>query len=345
MKKKLVALAIGGACVAQAAVAQTPNPVTLYGLVFGTFEIVEAKGGTAPVSRRTRVEDNSSRFGIRGTEDIGGGNKAFFQMETVFRIDSNNSTFAARNSAVGLQGGWGSILMGRWDSPYKVAGYPADPWNLLTLAGYWNTIQDGGNFGRRPQNVVQYWSPNIAGFNFRVAGTATEGKTATSNPQDLSAMVGWARGPIVVNVAWEKHEDQLGATATPGAEEEGLMIAGSVTLASLKIGFVAEEIKKTGRTKQKNYYLSAKQAFGSHAIVATLGKSEDGDAVGRAQPETETYSIAYEYRFSRRTSVHVMYALIENNNAGVRNFPLLPIPGPTPGWDPRGVSLGILHTF
>ena len=343
MQKRIIALAIAGAFIAPAAMAQTPNPVTLYGLVFGTVESVEAKGGNAP--QRTRVEDHSSRLGVRGTEDLGGGLKAFFQLETAFRIDSNNTAFATRNSGVGLMGGWGSLLLGRWDSPYKVAGYPADPWNLLTLAGYWNTVQDGGNFGRRPQNVVQYWSPTIAGFSARIAATASEGKTTTVNPRDVSAMVGWSRGPLVINVAWEEHQDQLGSTATAGSDEEGLMVAGSLTFGSLKIGYVAEQIRKSGRTKQKNYYLSAKQAFGSHALVGTVGRSRDGDVVGRVQPESETFSVAYEYRFSRRTSVHLMYAQIDNNSVAVRNFPLLVVPGVTPGADPRGVSMGILHTF
>lgn len=344
MKKRTIALAVAGALVAPAAMAQTANPVTLYGLVFGTLEWVEAKG-TTRVPSRSRVEDNSSRFGIRGTEDVGAGLKAFFQLETGFRIDSNNTTFAARNSGIGLQGAFGSFLMGRWDSPYKVAGYPADPWNLLTLAGYWNTIQDGGNFGRRPQNVVQYWAPSIGGFNARIAATAGENKTATANPRDVSAMVGFARGPFVLNVAWEQHKDQLGSTATAGAEEEGLMVAGALTLGALKIGAVAEEIKKTGRTKQKNWYLSAKQSFGNHALVGTLGNSKDGELNGRAQPESDTYSIAWEYRFSRRTSTHLMYAKVDNNAVGVRNFPLLPVPGIGAGSDPQGFSFGLLHTF
>lgn len=336
---------VSAALVAPAAVAQTANPVTLYGLVFGTVETVEAKGGAGPVSRRSRVEDHSSRFGIRGTEDLGAGLKGFFQFETAFRIDSNNTTFAARNSGVGLQGQWGSLLMGRWDSPYKVAGYPADPWNLLTIAGYWNTVQDGGNFGRRPQNVVQYWTPTVAGFNARVAATANEGKTASVNPRDLSAMVGWSRGPVVINVAWEEHKDQLGSVATAGSDEEGLMVAGSVTFGNTKLGYVAEEIKKTGRTKQKNWYLSAKHTFGSGAVVGTIGNSRDGDLVGRVQPKSDTLSLAYEYRFSRRTSGHIMYARVENNDVAVRNFPLIPLPSLGAGSDPRGISIGLLHLF
>ena len=119
MNKKLIALAVVGACVAPEAMAQTANPVTLYGRVYATFESVEAKGGAAPVSRRNRVADQASYLGVRGTEDLGGGLKAFFQLETGFPPD-NTGTFANRNSAIGLQGGFGSILLGRWDSPMKV---------------------------------------------------------------------------------------------------------------------------------------------------------------------------------------------------------------------------------
>ena len=70
MQRKVIVLAVAGVLAAPSAIAQTANPVTLYGLVFGTLESVEAKGGSTPVVRRTRVEDNSSRLGVRGTEDL-----------------------------------------------------------------------------------------------------------------------------------------------------------------------------------------------------------------------------------------------------------------------------------
>src|SRR5205085_12629766 len=119
------------------------NPVTLYGRVYVTLESVEAKanGTSAAVARRTRVEDQSSLLGVRGTEDLGGGLKAFFQLETAFRPDQNTTTFAARNSGVGLQGGFGSILLGRWDTPYKATTIGVDPLGDLTLGGIEAALQ------------------------------------------------------------------------------------------------------------------------------------------------------------------------------------------------------------
>ena len=62
MNKKLIALAVAGACVAPAAMAQTANPVTLYGKVYVTFESVSATGGTGAqndiTNRRSRSRNN-----------------------------------------------------------------------------------------------------------------------------------------------------------------------------------------------------------------------------------------------------------------------------------------------
>src|SRR5690349_2327885 len=197
MNKKLIAAAVTGVFVAPVAMAQTANPVTLYGRVFLMATSVEGKagGGSAAIPRRTRIDDQSSLLGVRGTEDLGGGLKAFFQLETGFKPDQNDTTFAARNSAVGLQGAWGSVLLGRWDMPFKSATIAVDPYGDLTLSGITGVLNDGGNFDRRDQNVVQYWSPTWAGVNFRLAMTSNEGKTATLNPRDTGASISWTGGP------------------------------------------------------------------------------------------------------------------------------------------------------
>ena len=73
------------------------------------------------------LTEQLSLLGVRGTEDLGGGLKAFFQLETAFKPDQNDTGFAARNSGVGLQGAWGSVLLGRWHTPYKVTVDNVDP--------------------------------------------------------------------------------------------------------------------------------------------------------------------------------------------------------------------------
>src|SRR6478735_7643861 len=299
MNKNLIALAVAGAFVAPAAMAQTANPVVLYGQVNVTAESVEARGGSTPVSRRTRIEDQSSRLGVRGTEDLGGDLKAFFQLETAFRPDQNNTTFAARNSAVGLQGGWGSVLIGRWDMPWKTATIAIDPWGDITIAGITGTLSDRGNFDRRDQNVAEYWSPTWGGFAFRVAGTANENKnnaatcgTTACNPRDLGANVTFTRGPIYLFYAYEEHKDQNGgsgnalglpaaATGVSGAKEDGNAFGGSFVFGPIKVGAQYQEIKKSGpvtvaRSKQKNLMGNLVWTLGNNQFIYQYMASKDG---------------------------------------------------------------------
>ena len=348
MNKKLIALAVAGAFVAPAVMAQTANPVTLYGRVSVTAESVEAKGGSTPVPRRNRVEDQSSFLGVRGTEDLGGGLKAFFQLETAFRADQNNTSptsgvaqpFGTRNSAVGLQGGWGSILMGRWDMPYKVTAYVVDAFGDITIGGITGVGHDRGNFDRRDQNVVQYWSPNFGGVAFRLAATANEGKTATLNPRDAGANITYTRGPWYAFAAWEEHKD-VSATVS---KEEGISVGGYFNIGPVKLGALAEEIKRTGATKRKSWLGSVVYTLGNNQLIYQYQQAKDGNASNVAQPDCDSNTLGYKYNFSRRTFFLAQYVKVDNNSAASCNFGsnALTI---TNGQDPQGVSLGINHVF
>ena len=133
MNKKLIALAIAGVVAAPAALAQSANPVTLYGRMYVMFNNVKADGAST-LSRRNVVQDPGSFVGVRGTEDLGGGLKAFFQVESAATLDTGGGTWGSRNSAVGLQGNFGSVMLGRWDTPMRVTMLQVDPTGNTTIA-------------------------------------------------------------------------------------------------------------------------------------------------------------------------------------------------------------------
>ena len=354
MNKNLIALAVAGAFVAPAAMAQTANPVTLYGQVNVTLESVEAKGGASPVSSRTRVEDQSSRLGVKGTEDLGGGLKAFFQLETAFRADQAGTatSFANRNSAVGLQGGWGSLLLGRWDAPMKQALGPIDVWGNITIAGLTGVVSDRGNFDNRFANVVQYWSSNYGGFAFKLAASANEGKGCTTstatppvttclNPRNSGANLTFARGPMYLMAAWEEHKDV--SAAIP--KEEGYQAGGTFAFGPVKLGGAVQEFKKTGRTKQKSYMANVTFTAGNNQFVGQYMNSKDGLANSAAtQPDCDSASVGYKYNFSRRTQFFAQYLKVDNNSAATCNFGSNTL-AISAGQDPQGFALGILHNF
>jgi predicted porin len=212
-----MAVAVAGVLAAPAAFAQTSN-VQLYGRAVLGLDQYEAKdardqaangaqcgGGGQPVCAvsgseanyegRFRVFDNSSRVGLRGTEDLGNGLKAIFQIETGINIDNGSNTgqggqanvssgfWASRDSFVGLDSNFGRVTFGR-QSIYWANGV-----NAQFAANYINTEipwTNGTGFGRlgaptaRTSNTVAYTSPTFVGVNGTLSYSPGAGAATTA---------------------------------------------------------------------------------------------------------------------------------------------------------------------
>jgi predicted porin len=183
MNKKLMAVAVAGALAVPAmAFAQASN-VQIYGRVNAGLDNYRATGATAAnadTKSRTRVFDNGSRIGFRGTENLGGGLQAVFLIESGLNIDTGNvfgqngaqntSTgfLASRIGHIGLQGNWGLLTFGRsnvwWGNGRNdqvQANYAGAGVGMFT-----GTLPRGMTVGiTRQSNTVQYTSPTFGGFN------------------------------------------------------------------------------------------------------------------------------------------------------------------------------------
>ncbi len=136
MQKKLLSLAVAGALAAPAvALAQ----VEVYGTIAMSLNKMKyGETGAIPSKSNWDVASHASNVGVRGRENIGGGQTAWFQVETNASMERSNnvahtSNFASRNSAVGLQGGWGNLFVGQWTTPW--ADLDA-LWSVGTVATY-----------------------------------------------------------------------------------------------------------------------------------------------------------------------------------------------------------------
>jgi len=252
MKLKRITLATLATLAAPAAALAQSN-VQIYGTLNADFESVKATGSSGTnFPSRNRVTSNSSNFGFRGTEDLGQGLRAFFQLESAVNFDNGTSSgfWASRNSGVGLQGGWGQVLLGQWDSPYKFSTSRIDPTGNTGIAAYTgilgstgsitagqggSTFAERASFDRRVQNVVQYWTPNWRGLTGRVAygtGDTNVGSTATGvseasnlRPALYAGSVAYEAGPLYATAAYERHKDfqplntLLGAAASSGKDD------------------------------------------------------------------------------------------------------------------------------
>src|SRR5687767_9839166 len=198
MQKKALLVAVGMALAVQGAWAQKkekPDPdsvVELYGKVYPEVYIPDSSGATAAgvatctictpaagesaVVRRSMIEASNSRFGVRGHEKLGPNLKAIFQLETQFLVDQNNTPFAARDSFVGLASNWGTVKLGRMDTPFKEYGddvsfLGVSSGNFMSTSTVYRHIGMGAQnnaarFHERRINAVQYESPDLGPAEF-----------------------------------------------------------------------------------------------------------------------------------------------------------------------------------
>lgn len=361
MNKKLIAFAVTGATFAPAVMAQSANPVTFYGRAYVMFESVKANGGTAiPVGGRSRVSDQSSRVGVRGAEDLGGGIKAFFQFESAAPMDVGGGALASRNSAVGLEGTFGSVRLGRWDTPFKATTVAIDAFGNVTLAGIAGAMNDRGNFNRRESNVVQYWTPTMSGFAGRLSYTANEARTnaATNNtnPSVISTSVTYTKGAFYAGYAWESHRDIYKpytgpAAATVGGREKGQALFANFTLGPVKAGVITEKFeKKSGGAirvaDMKSHMANVTYTVGKNQFIYQHARSKNGELVSVAvQPDCKINSLGYFYNFSRRTSFVALYTKVANNATGRCNFASNALTLNGADQDPTGFAAGLRHSF
>jgi len=351
MNKKLLALAVAATSVSASALADD-STVTLYGTLNADFENVKAEGcqsaNCVDVKQRNRVSSNSSNIGFRGLEPLGEGLNAWFQVESSVPLDGSGGggLWSSRNSAVGLNGSFGSILLGQWDSPYKSSTVRLDPFGDTTIAAYTdilggNTANTVGNtglsFDRRMRNTVQYWTPNWAGFSGRIAYGANEEKPpgGTSNPTSYAGSASYDNGPLYVTLAYESHKDFgiFNPVLAPQGTDNALKVGASYTIANVfTVAGIYEQIKyKTDKQltptsinerKFHDWWTSATYKLAANAFSLGYGQREEYKDNGAelANSEAKFYSARYGYNFSKRTEFYAFYVRIENNAASRNDF-------------------------
>jgi len=203
MKKSLLALAALGTF---AGAAHAQSSVTLYGIVDAGFAYNNNSGGHK-LYETSAGNLQGDRWGLRGTEDLGGGLKALFVLENGFnaftgKLGQGGDEFG-RQAYVGLSSQYGTVTLGRqYDSVVDYTGafevgsqwasfYAAHPGDL-----------DNMNNSNRTNNSIKYTSTNYSGFTF--GGLYSLGGVAGqfNRNQIFSGGVGYAQGPLTLGAGY-----------------------------------------------------------------------------------------------------------------------------------------------
>ncbi|MGZ5101883.1 MAG: porin [Usitatibacter sp.] len=338
-------------------------------------------GGTGIV-KRNEMESSNSNFGVRGRENLGGGFKGLFQLETAFSVDSNNSAFAQRDSFVGLSHDkFGAIKLGRMDTPFKKygddlsflgisSGNFVSTSNVLRKTGFGTS--SASSFHLRRSNVAQYETPGIGGFDGAIQYSTDETDTPTRHPHVWSGAVRYENGPIKVSLAHEIHWDLYGGSrnmpvaAMSNFSDQNVRSKDKATqgMVQFKLGihtFEADVAQKkydenatiTGRfSNYKNISWQVEwDARWSNAwrtsveyIKATKGTcSLVNRSCSTDGLDGSQLQFGVAYYFSKRTYLFVMAALVRNGFSAQYNNSASQTPNV--GEDLDQYAIGISHSF
>ncbi|WFE69355.1 porin [Thiomicrospira sp. R3] len=285
MKKNILAMGIAAAIAAPVAMAEAP---TLYGQM--------NLGVTKVTNEGTNVIHRNSRLGIKGAKDLGNGLTAVYQLEgTVGHNEDYDAKLFNRNTFAGLAGGFGTVVMGRHDTPLRMI-QPTDGFNdnvyLGNNTGRFNGFGglDGGE--HRLENVIAYISPSFSGVQLAIAGTSTAVKEADQALNNgISASVAYG----------SKRQGLYAAAALTRVDKDHSLVDNKLDVQRVTIQFAEAGLVVSGM------YNTTKKGGNKTGNSLTFGVSQ---AVGDFTPRAKISRVSYEDASnSTNAAVGLDYAL------------------------------------
>ncbi len=302
MKKTLIALAALG----MMAGAAQASDVTIYGQLQPSYDFMTVKNGGSDVDY-TNMNDNASRLGFKGSEDLGNGLQAVFKLESYFNIVDGDGFNGSRDAWVGLKGDFGTIMFGKIDTVYKSISGKYD--SFSDTIGDYNSImsvsQGGQDVNKRDSKTAKYVSPDMNGFkvmaNYTLDGDADE----TTGAWGIGAT--YDNGPLNVLAAYTKRNNDY-----VGDDVKFWKIGAAYKVDAFKLKAIYENAKVEDESN-KNIFLGVDFALnGNTTLMADFIKA--GDYIDN--DGAKAWNIGVNYKLSKRTSVQGMYAYLKNDDGG-----------------------------
>jgi predicted porin len=328
--KKIVA---GAALLAVAAAAQAG--VNVYGTVdlgVGSFLGAHADG----TKRMTKVESGlmtTSFIGFSGSEDLGGGLKAEFALESFINADTGAngpnmaSGFWSRASNIALSGSFGKVTLGQYDNPFFTMGLSYNPFGAsMTMSPTMRHYYGGGllGFDTGWVNSITYETPNLSGFTGTIQWApkeVTKTTTGINSPQDIKDGVtisgAYTAGPLSLMAVYASAGNNSNALNADG-DQIGAYLQNTTVFgfgASYDFGVVKafgqytdakDKVAAVSSSKQKAFQLGVSVPVSAQgAILASYGEAKDKATGATTSTKNKVFSLAYDHVLSKRTDAYV----------------------------------------
>jgi len=353
MKRNTLALAIAGVFALPAGV-MAQSTVQIYGNLRLAIENVDSGVPNVGGSRGRVTNPGGSLIGFRGTENLGGGLHAWWQIESnIGGADGTRqdvSTLGQRSTGTGLYGSWGRVILGNWNSPYKDVAGLFQPFGATALGGTNSLMNNGDSTGPAPLGIRTAGAQTItvsqsgSGTNASITGASASVSNALTTQlaatNQNSFHKRWAntvqyRGSFSgfnVAVAYQMPEGEQGQTG-PDAwgthlyyQSGPLTVAGAYqrhnSFASALVGGVLQDTTDSG------WMLGAQYRFGGMELgfaYERLSYEVPGAAPGAAKGDLDrnAWQLHGQYRFGpNRVGAMYIKASDTSGNAGTVAVPV-----------------------
>lgn len=306
---------------------------------------------------RMNLSSNASRLGFRGSKKIGD-LTGIWQIEQQIELNLDNkpsaetNRLASRDTFAGLRGNFGTVRIGKFDTPMKVA---REPFNLFgdQLGDMRNLTRVGdARFDERLNNMLEYQTPEMNGFQAKIAYSFHSGASASNSgsvekkEDATSVALGYKSGAFDATLAYETYGADTDKTKQRDATRAALSYK---VMPELRlVGFYQTADSKTGATNQGSdvtglgfdYTATAKASLKAHYL------NRKADA---ANSDATMYTVGGEYRYSKELRFYANYARVGNDRlSGLAPWSEGRTAAPkitTPGKTTTGLSVGMRYDF
>jgi predicted porin len=342
MKKSLLALAV---LTAVTGAASAQSSVTLYGKVDLGLVLDSGAGyvpGLPAQGKSVRISSGvtgGSRIGFKGVEDLGGGMKAAFQLETGYCADSaagapnfctGSNQFMGRQAYGALSGSFGSVSAGRQYSLGFNNLSTIDPFGT-GFAGQVNNIVDPS--GIRLNNSATYNTPTIGGVTASAEIAFGEQVGNWQANRETGAGITYASGPVYIGGTYYGVDNAAGTTSA----RKNYLVGGTYDFGVVKLHGLVQ--KSTGVNLDVLDVMGGVTVpIGGGNLMASYIHHNDRTL---ADKDANQFGVGYQYFLSKRTSIYTAYARIKNDNGAV-----FTVGNATEaGTGDKAFNLGVVHNF
>jgi len=364
--KKIIVAAVAAAIIAPA-VSMAAGPV-LYGRIHTSVDYNDNGGKSSQNESYDdwSLQTNSSRIGVKGSEDLGNGMKVGYLIEWGVDMDGDGGDLTERNRAITLSGDWGTALAGKWDTPFKSVGRKFD---IIGNEKVGDVRAINGDLDLRTQNTLAYVTPNMGGFSATLAYVfdgAQDGlqnigdadysdDNSDNNAYSFNAI--YNNGPILIGMGYINLNDDGQNSRTNTDTQEAWRVGGSYAFGDFKVMASYVDFDNLGFDKDEDpsvWTVGGSFKMGNNTLAlqyADRDKSGAKDDVTghKLKDGSDMWTIGLDHAMSKRTSVYANYASLSNDKDSKR----APWRGNGHGAtadaaydeDADSFSVGILHKF